>query len=492
SYSPPKCNTKTLSGFVPHILNFAVLNHDPTITRLVCDIIAASMTDQSQLQLLRLLYARREELPVVLTVGSGSSVFQINVNKGTLHIRLIGLTFEIHARMLRSTCTALSVDVEEWLEIARNVIPMDPFIHDAVFSWMRSMVLCGGYSLQPLYRRLLSMIECGHPSIAYYNFIETFAAHLSIPDQLVKSLLSSMRYPLCKQKYGEGYADAISSMLMRQSYLLKEDDMREVEAKIAAELSELPHSIPATRILKTLLILDTRRPPVELTQSLFSRLKRTHESSLETEVRWCWALSGMVARLQTESTFFSESPVDTNSEQQCIPLQSGHSATATEANIPPSENQPHPQANVNGIKTVIIGDEETTTSYTISEGSRGCSQTLTEDRHNVRAACSSRNEGETFGNEWTDVPSCSSRTPDVVSRSPMHGGSEPRMNKTTDGTICRDGDDSDSVVLISDDEDVPPKRSKTDEKGKEKEKSPHIVSKTSVESVDDILAIFES
>lgn len=95
--------------------------------------------------------------------------------------------------------SALSIGVEEWLEIARNVMPIDPFIHDAVFSWMHSMVLCGGYSLQPLYRRFLSMIECGHPSIAYYNFIEAFAAHLSIPDQLVKTLLSSMRYPLCKQ-----------------------------------------------------------------------------------------------------------------------------------------------------------------------------------------------------------------------------------------------------------------------------------------------------
>lgn len=66
------------------------------------------------------------------------------------------------------------------------------------------------------------------------------------------------------QKYGEAYADAVSSMLIRQSYLLKEDGVREMEAKIAAELSELPHSIPATRILKTLLILDTRRPPVEV------------------------------------------------------------------------------------------------------------------------------------------------------------------------------------------------------------------------------------
>lgn len=73
--------------------------------RLVCDIVAASMTDQSELQLLRLLYAAREDLPVVITVGSGSSVFQIKVNKRPLHIRLIGLTFEVHARMLRCNRT---------------------------------------------------------------------------------------------------------------------------------------------------------------------------------------------------------------------------------------------------------------------------------------------------------------------------------------------------------------------------------------------------
>lgn len=240
----------------------------------------------------------------------------------------------------------------------------------------------------------------------------------------------------------------------------------------------------------------------QLTQSLFSRLKRTRDSSLETEVRWCWALSGMATRLQTESTFFSESSIDTNSEQQRIPLQSVHSTTATEANIPPSANRLHPQtpaaedgfhpqADVNGIKTVIIGEEETMT-ITISEGSRECSQTPTGDRHNVKASRSSRKEGGTFGHERTDVPSCSSRTPNVVSRSPMQNESESRMNKTIDGTRRGDGDDSDSVVLISDDEDVPPKRSKTGKEREGKEKSAHTVSTNSVESVDDILAIFES
>ncbi|KHN83888.1 hypothetical protein Tcan_11345 [Toxocara canis] len=501
-----KSNMKTLTAFVPRVLKFAAKLRDDLVTRVACDIAAVSLADASELQLLRSLYDAVDHLPFTFTVGSGPSSFEMKVKQPSMCFRLIALAFEVHASKLRYSRIGMSVALEEWLDMATSVLQMDPCIHDAVFSWICSVILCGGFSVQPLYKKLLSMIEYGHPSVLYYRFIEAFATHLSITHQPLKMLLNSVRYPLCKQEYGEAYAGAMSALLMKQNFLLKEEDIEEVKARTCTELTDFPRSVPAIRILNALLTIDTSCSPVEFAQSLYPRLKSIHNSSLDCETRWCWSLSGMVTRLQTETVFFSlqqdsvhveqqrrvqaiHHPKRTNTKTDTIASPEVEDLVHCETPVPERELRPEAGVEGSGVLTVT---EERIKLISMNGGCEESTASAAKDQRIVKASNSTRKRNSQISTQHEHVlsPSCSVSTPNDMPISALKYGLHASPHRTTNDDFGH-SDDSDSVVIISDEESLPKRPKVVDGQASER-KSTNVVSGNSAESVDDILAIFES
>ncbi|VDK43387.1 unnamed protein product [Anisakis simplex] len=347
-------NHKTLLALIPNMIDFATKHYDVAINRLlVCDILSVLWREENELQLLKELCTNTSTDNTRLNISMPTEIvlsnsLRICVKHASAYLHLIALTFQVHMRRIHYNANGMSLSLDVWLESAIKVIQLNHIVHDAVLSWLHTVIVHAQHSVQPFYRTILSLIEYAHPSHQYYKFITAFITHLHFaPDMLLSCINRSIRYPLCLQTYGQHYANAMCSLLLKRSVLLKQQFIDQLRLTTLDELKRFPDSLPALRICNALLISypsDTLFQVANSNSSVFESMQ---------ERVWCDALSGTVIRLENETTFYltakcnihsnttarTSDSVQSSNRSTNIPQNSHETSSSHPSNISPSAIQ---------------------------------------------------------------------------------------------------------------------------------------------------------